>query len=166
MPIQIRSVDAAAQALPLYAVFHSSVHALACAHYTREQCEAWAPAQCDERAWRQRIEHNRPFVALLDGAIAGFADLQPDGYIDQFFVSGACAGRGVGSALMAFLLETAHAWGMRGLRSHVSLTAQPLFMRHGFRVEARQTVYVRGVAFENARMSLELQPRQRADGHA
>lgn len=66
------------------------------------------------------------------------------------------AGQGVGSALMAFLLDTARARGVPGLRSHVSLTAQPLFMRHGFRVDARQTVYVRGVAFENARMLLAL----------
>lgn len=156
MPIQIRPVNPSTQALPLYSVFHSSVHTLASRHYTREQCEAWAPMQCDESTWVARIAHNRPFVAWMDDTIAGFADLQPDGYIDQFFVSSACAGRGVGSALMAFLLETARTRGVPGLYSHVSLTAQPLFLRHGFRIDARQTVHLRGTAFENARMSLML----------
>jgi putative acetyltransferase len=55
---------------------------------------------------------------------------------------------------MVFLLETARMRGVSGLHSHVSLTAQPLFLRHGFRIDARQTVHLRGVAFENARMSL------------
>lgn len=70
----------------------------------------------------------------------------------------AYAGQGVGSALLAFLLGQAKAQGLRQVRSHVSLTAQPLFMRHGFAVVQRQTVQLRGMAFENAVMACELRP--------
>ena len=42
----------------------------------------------------------KPFVAEIEGQIVGYADLQEDGYIDHFFVSGSMARRGVGSALM------------------------------------------------------------------
>ena len=44
---------------------------------------------------------NRPWVAKVNGCIAGFADLQLSGYINPFFVESEHAGRGVGRALMA-----------------------------------------------------------------
>ena len=157
LPLRIRALQPG-EALRLYPVFHSAVHRLAARHYTPAQCAAWAPLPFDEAAWVQRIERNRPCVALVRGVIAGFADLQPDGTIDQFFVDAAYAGQGVGSALLAFLLGQAKARGLRQVRSHVSLTAQPLFMRHGFAVVQRQTVQLRGMAFENAVMACELRP--------
>ena len=39
-----------------------------------------------------------------------------------------------------------------------TVMAQPLFMRHGFAVVQRQTVQLRGMAFENAVMACELRP--------
>ena len=156
-PLRIRALQPG-EALRLYPVFHAAVHRLASRHYTPAQCEAWAPMPFDEAAWVQRIERNRPYVALMGGRIAGFADLQPDGTIDQFFVDAAHAGQGVGGALLAFVLDRARAGGLRQLRSHVSLSAQPLFARHGFAVEQRQTVQLRGMAFENAVMVCDLHP--------
>lgn len=70
-------------------VFHSSVHQLARQHYTAEQLHAWAPADYDAAQWAERLHANRPWVAEVESCIAGFADLQPSGYIDQFFCSGA-----------------------------------------------------------------------------
>lgn len=83
LPLRIRALQPG-EALRLYPVFHSAVHRLAVRHYTPAQCAAWAPLPFDEAAWVQRIERNHPCVALVRGVIAGFADLQPDGTIDQF----------------------------------------------------------------------------------
>ena len=85
----------------LRAVFHSSVHQLALLHYTIEQLQAWAPTDYDTAQWAERLRANRPWVAEVEGCIAGFADLQPSSYIDQFFVAGPYVERGVGRALMA-----------------------------------------------------------------
>ena len=87
--------------LSLRALFHSSVHQLARQHYTAAQLQAWAPAEYDAAQWSERLRTNRPWMAEGNGCIAGFADLQPSGYIDHFFVAGDYAGRGVGRALMA-----------------------------------------------------------------
>ena len=76
----------------LRAVFHSSVHQLARQHYTAEQLQAWAPVEYDAAQWIERLRANRPWVAELDGVIAGFADLQPSGYIDQFLWRGRMPG--------------------------------------------------------------------------
>ncbi|NMM79238.1 hypothetical protein B2J89_21630 [Acidovorax sp. SRB_24] len=99
---------------------------------------------------------NRPFVAELEGCIAGFADLQPSGTIDHFFVAGDYAARGVGRALMARIHQAAQQAGMPRLWADVSLSAEPFFRRSGFVVEARQQVEVRGVVLANARMGKSL----------
>lgn len=66
----------------LRAVFHSSVHALACRDYRAEQLAAWAPHQYDAAQWGERLRDNQPFIVELDGTIAGYADLSADGGID------------------------------------------------------------------------------------
>jgi putative acetyltransferase len=133
-------------------VFFSSVHALASRDYSPAQLAAWAPLAYDADAWAARLQANQPFVAEIGGRPVGFADVQPSGYIDQFFVDGAHAGRGVGQALMACIVEEATRHGIGTLTAQVSLRAEPFFTRHGFEVEARQVVERQGVSLRNARM--------------
>lgn len=136
----------------------SSVHQLGAGYYTREQLNAWAPAAYDRGKWQEKIAIIRPYVAVVDGRIAGYADLQASGYIDHFFVSGAWARRGVGSALMRHIHEVAHARGLPELSAQVSLSAEAFFARHGFAVRMRQSVPVLGVALDNAQMAKKLRP--------
>ncbi|MEJ8845263.1 GNAT family N-acetyltransferase [Variovorax rhizosphaerae] len=146
----------------LRAVFRSSVHQLAVGFYTPAQLEAWAPEAYDAIAWAERLRANRPFVAEVEGRVAGFADLQPSGYIDHFFVDGTFGGRGVGSALMAHLHQSAHARGIGRLCSDVSLSAEGFFARCGFVIERRQEVELRGEVLRNARMRKTLGTAGRA----
>ena len=140
-------------AIELRRVFMSSIHTIARGFYTGEQLQAWAPAVHDEEAWARKMAAMRPFVAVVRDQVAGYADLQPAGHIDHFFVAGGFAGQGVGTALMRHLLEVAAARGLSRLTADVSLSAEAFFARHGFVVDARQTVEARGVALANARMS-------------
>jgi putative acetyltransferase len=133
-------------------VFYAAVHGLACRNYSAEQLAVWAPEEYDRAKWSARIGHNQPFVAEAGGQIVGFGDVQPDGYIDQLFVAPAAAGQGMGSALLQAIEARARERGLERLFSNVSLTAQPLFTRHGFQIEAEQTVIVAGVELRNARM--------------
>jgi putative acetyltransferase len=137
-------------------LFHDSVHTLAASHYTQAQRDAWAPPEHDAAAWAARLQHNQPFVAEVNGQRAGFADVQPTGYIDHFFVSPLFPRQGVGTALMRRIHEAAAAQRFPRLYSDVSLSAQPLFLRHGFVVVQRQQVQRLGVTLENARMEKSL----------
>ncbi len=139
-------------------LFHQSVHQLACAHYTPEQLAAWAPPRYEHDKWSARIAANLPFVAVIDGQAAGFADLQPGGYIDHFFVSPRFARQGVATALMAHLLALARQRGTPSLFAHVSLSAEQLFANSGFTVERRNQVDIAGVVLHNALMRLVLEP--------
>lgn len=151
-PFEIGEEDA------LHTLFFESIHCLARANYTNAQLDAWAPVEYDRLAWASRIRSNKPFVGVINGQLAGFADLQPSGYIDHFFVSPAHARQGVAKALMACLLQSAREMGISSIFSNVSLTAEPVFRKYGFEVERRNEISVRGVQLNNATMRLRLEP--------
>ncbi|QZA81765.1 GNAT family N-acetyltransferase [Deefgea piscis] len=138
--------------IALYLVFLSAVHEVASRDYSREQIQAWAPAEIDLDLWADRIQALQPFVAEIDNEIAGYADLQPSGYIDHFYVSGKYARKGVGSLLMNRIHEEAKRLGVSELTSDVSKTAEPFFVFYGFHVEERRHPICRGVTLHNARM--------------
>ncbi len=146
---------APADAPALRALFHASVHGLARSHYSAVQLAAWAPLDYDTERWAKRLHANQPFVALAaDGVtLAGFADLQADGYIDHFFVAPTCARQGVGRALMLHLQAQAAARSITRLWAHVSLTAEAFFAAQGFVVQERQEVQCAGQVLRNARMA-------------
>lgn len=140
----------------LRTIFYDSIHGLACANYSGAQLDAWAPAEHDSDGWLIRMMAITPLVAEIEGRPAGFADLQPDGYIDMFFVAPRYARSGVGSALMHRLLDAAREAALASIYSNVSLTAEPFFAKHGFRVEHRNEVVVRGAVLRNATMRKRL----------
>jgi putative acetyltransferase len=107
--------------------------------------------------WANRVQGIRPFVVELGGEIVGYADVQPDGYVDHFFVSGAHPRQGIGTRLMARIHEEAKSLGLTELTSDVSTTAEPFFALHGFKVVERRLPVLRGVTLQNALMRKELQ---------
>lgn len=140
----------------LHRVHFSAVHVTAARDYTPEQLEAWASSAPDTAAWARRIQGINPFVVEIDGIIAGYADVQPTGYIDHFFVSADYPRQGVGRLLMDRIHDEAARLGLNTLTSDVSRTAQPFFERFGFRViEQRQPVR-HGVTIPNALMRKDL----------
>lgn len=146
----------AADALALAEVFQSSVHRLTCAHYDARQRTAWGPDDRDWPAWCAQVLALRPVVAVRDNRVVGYADVQPDGYIDHVYVHGEHAAQGVGTALLRHLVHEAACQGISVLSADVSLSAEAFFRRHGFAVVARQNVQRYGVTLANARMTRTL----------
>lgn len=140
----------------LQEVFYQAVHQTAAADYSAEQLAVWAPAAQDMDQWAARMRAIQPFVAEIDGKVCGYADVQPDGYIDHFFVAPGAGRRGVGSTLMRRIHDVALAGKLPRLYSNVSLTARPFFEKFNFNVDEAQVVVVRGMRFNNFRMSKQL----------
>lgn len=139
----------------LFHVYFSAIHEIASRDYTHEQTEAWAPADMDQNRWASHIRSIRPFVVEVAGEIAGYADVQANGYIDHFYVSAAFAKQGVGTRLMLAIHEEARSLGLSELTSNVSKTAEAFFKRHGFYVVRRGYPVRRGVILQNALMRKE-----------
>ncbi len=136
----------------LRAVFLSAVHDVSSRDYTPRQIQAWAPRQLDPGLWADRMRGIQPFVVEYGDEIVAYADLQANGYIDNFFVSGSYARQGVGTMLMNHIHQAATMRGTTVLTSDVSLTAQPFFEKFGFVVVERKSTLIRGVAVPNALM--------------
>ena len=94
-------------------------------------------------------------MAVSDGAVAGYIDLEPDGHIDHLYVHPDAAGRGVGASLIEAVVARARAAGIGRLHVEASETARSLFERLGFRVLHRRDFEVRGVAIHNYAMARE-----------
>lgn len=142
----------------MFQVFFSAIHEVASRDYSPEQIQAWAPAGLDPHMWATRVQGIQPFVAETDNQIVGYADVQQDGYIDHFFVSGFHPRQGIGASLMRRLHEEAVRLGLSELTSDVSKTAEPFFAHHGFSVVERRRMVTRGVGLDNARMRKVLNP--------
>jgi putative acetyltransferase len=136
----------------LFEVYYSAVHLIASRDYSPAQIQAWAPRNLDPALWERKIRDLKPFVAELDGQIVGYADLQSNGYIDHFFVSGNHPRRGIGAMLMSHLINGAMVQGTPEMTADVSHTAQPFFQKFGFEVVEQRFPVVRGVEIPNALM--------------
>jgi len=140
----------------LRAVYQSAIREVARRDYTQEQVDAWAPQVWDAPRWAARMQGILPFVAERAGVVVGYADLQPSGYIDHFFVAAAAGGQGVGGLLMRRIHQRAQELGVGELTSEVSRTAQPFYLHFGFEVVDQHTTVVRGVALQYAAMHKRL----------
>ncbi len=140
----------------LFDIYFSAIHLVAAHNYTAEQIQAWAPRDLDAVLWKNKMREINPFVAELGGELVGYADVQSNGYIDHFFVSGKHPRRGIGSLLMKRILAQALSAGVPSLTANVSRTAQPFFARFGFVVVEQRSPEVRGVVIPGALMSCQL----------
>jgi putative acetyltransferase len=140
----------------LIALFRAAVRQVASRDYTAAQVQAWAPDLIDREPWLERRGSRPTFVAEIDGRIAGFADLEPDGHVDMMYVHPDFSGQGVAGALLRHVEAAARAQSLERLYTEASITARPFFEHCGFRVLAPQTVSLRGQDFVNYGMEKRL----------
>ncbi len=155
MAMQIREYQSQ-DADELRVLFHDTIRNVNSADYDTEQIAAWSPEEFDPVKWREQLDGIAPFVVVSGSRLLGYADVQPSGYIDHFFVHHQWQRRGVGNLLMQRLHDVAHACGTAKLFSEVSITARPFFEKWKFLVEAEQSVVVRDVTLRNFRMEKRL----------
>jgi putative acetyltransferase len=133
-------------------LFHDTIHSVNAAHYTPEQRAAWAPDQPDLERWRAKLGSETVLVAEIAGKLLGFCSWTPDGYIDFLYVHHEHQRQGIAQALYAEAERDLAGRGVGRVHTQASVTAQPFFARHGFRVVQHQTVHVRGCDLPNAVM--------------
>lgn len=139
------------------AVFLAAITKTASADYTPGQLDAWArPARRTLPEWNRGMLGRDSYVAVIEGEVAGFSDVSSDGHIHMMFVSPRHQRRGVASALLTHLECRARQQHARSLHADVSITARPLFERHGFAVDATQERDLDGVTLTNYAMSKPL----------
>lgn len=147
--IRIRKYDPR-DARALADLFYHTIHRINAQHYSAAQLEAWAPASCLVlEGWQKKWSNCPPIVAVCGDQVVGFAEFEPNGHIDCFYVHHKYQGCGVGTVLMQEIHTQARASGLARIYAEVSISAKPFFSKKGFRVVQQQTVTRRGVDLIN-----------------
>lgn len=133
----------------LWKIFYDTIRNVNIRDYSQAQVEAWAPDNFDPEIWQRKMNSISPFIAEIDGKIVGYADLQKNGLIDNFFCHYEHQGKGIGRCLMEHVLNVGKQQGISRFYSEVSITARPFYEKFGFTVVLEQIVKVRGQTLRN-----------------
>lgn len=127
-------------------LFYETVHSVNAGDYSESQLEAWAPKDNDYSHLKTALEKNWTLVAIEDGVIIGFADIEDTGYLDHLFVHKDYQGKGVATALCN---EIEAKGNFNEIETHASITALPFFEKRGYNVVREQIVEIRGEKLKN-----------------
>ncbi len=149
----------------LLALFRDTIRRVNCRDYSPTQLAAWASDDIDTDSWFGRFTGRFVIVAEETDRPVGFAELEPNGLIDRFYVSADHQRRGIARQLLAALVAEARRIGLDRLFTEASITARPFFEAQGFTMLAAQVVTCRGAEFVNYRMErVHAAPVTAADG--
>jgi putative acetyltransferase len=146
-----RPADAAA----VVALFRDTIRRVNIRDYTLEQVRAWAPDEI-QQSWIDKLARRFTLVAVTDGQIVGFGDLEGNDCLGHLYTHVDHQRRGIGRAVLAALEAEARRRGCDVIRTEASITARPFFERQGYRVLREQVVVCRGVEFVNYKMEKAL----------
>ena len=121
--------------------------------YTQEQLDAWATGEVDLQAWNESFLAHKTIIAVENGEIVGFGDMDERGYLDRLYVHKDYQRQGIASAICDELERFAAG---KTFTTHASITAKPFFQHRGYCVVRKQEVIRRGVALTNFVMEKQL----------
>jgi putative acetyltransferase len=136
----------------VWSVYFAATHESNARDYHPDLIERWAPHDQDMAQWADRLAQKNPFVAVAGEEIVGMAEIEPDGFIDYFYVHPRWQGRGVGKALLATLEAEATKLGAKIIWAEVSITAKEFFVSRGFRITEANSHVIVGHPAPNLRM--------------
>lgn len=134
-------------------LFYHTVHTVNARDYTQEQLRVWATGDVDLEQWNQSFLAHDTVVAIQDGEIAGFGDMDETGYLDRLFVHPDYQNQGIATAICQRLEQAVQ---VKKITTHASITAKPFFLRRGYRVLREQQVIRGGIALTNFVMEKDL----------
>lgn len=126
-------------------LFYNTVHTVNAKDYTKEQLDVWATGQVDLKKWDQSFQEQFSFVAVDNGIIAGFGDIDQTGYLDRLYVHSGYQKKGVATAICDQLESVVQG----NIVTHASITAKPFFEKRGYRVVCEQRVERQGIFLTN-----------------
>lgn len=132
----------------LTGLFYNTVHTVNARDYTEEQLNVWATGEVDLEKWNQSLQEHFSVVAVDNGTVVGFGDIDHTGYLDRLFVHADYQGKGVGTAICNQLEQAVQGT----IVTHASITAKPFFEKRGYSVMKEQSVERQGIFLTNYRM--------------
>lgn len=127
-------------------LFYQTVHSINAKDYTDEQLNAWATGNVDMEGWNRSLSENFSLVAMKDGIIIGFGDIDRTGYLDRLYVHKDYQNQGIATAICDKL---EYAFQASKITTHASITAKPFFLHRGYTIIKKQQVIRSNVPLTN-----------------
>ena len=67
-------------------LFYNTVHTVNARDYTAKELNAWTGESVDCDKWNRSLKEHFTLVAVEDGVITGFGDIDSTGYLDRLYV--------------------------------------------------------------------------------
>ena len=126
-------------------LFYNTVHTVNSKDYTEEQLTAWATGKVDLEQWNRSLQEHFSLVAVDDGRIVGFGDMDSTGYLDRLYVHKNYQRKGIATALCEALEKMVSS----KIITHASITARPFFENRGYKVITEQQVVRQNISLTN-----------------
>lgn len=126
-------------------LFYNTVHTINAKDYTKEQLDAWASGQVDLEKWDQSFQEHFTVVAVENGIIVGFGDIDTTGYFDRLYIHKNNQRKGIATAICDQLESKAQG----KIVTHASVTAKPFFEKRGYKVLKEQQVVRKEIFLKN-----------------
>jgi len=114
-------------------LYYETIHNINKLDYTKEELNVWAPYPINYQKWKERLQNKKPFIAIKDKKLLGFAELESSGFIDCFYVHKDHQGQGIGKLLMKNIEINAKKEKIKKLFTKASITAKPFFLAMNFK---------------------------------
>lgn len=129
-------------------LFYYTVHKINAKDYSKEQLDVWATGE-EVHKWGKSLSENFTLVAVNDGLVVGFGDIDKNGYLDRLYVNANFQGRGIATEICNRLERESEKNGIVKITTHASITAKPFFEKRNYVVIKNQQVERQGVKLEN-----------------
>ncbi|MEO1002447.1 MAG: GNAT family N-acetyltransferase [Cyanobacteria bacterium J06638_7] len=160
----------------LVEVYRDAVLSQTAGRYTEAQIEAWAHHPVRSGALLQPLREGFGLASTAPAPASGggiqaaasieaFGVLQPSDRLALLYCRGRACRQGRASAILRALEDHARRGGQGQIRTEASQLSRPLLERHGWLVEAEETVLFGGAWFLRWRMIRTLDPLSPAEFH-
>jgi len=138
-------------------LFKETIEAVNAKDYSAEQIKVWTNGASKKERWLKKIFEQYFLLAKINTAVAGFASITTEGYLDFMYISKDYQRMGVAQILYAELEKFARLNHLHKIISDVSITAKPFFEKQGFKTVQQQQVNIDGIELTNYKMEKQLQ---------
>lgn len=127
-------------------LFYQTVHTVNAKDYTKEQLDVWATGFVDLEKWDKSFSEHYTVVAVENGVIAGFGDMDESGYLDRLYIHKDYQNQGIATAICDELEQNVLT---DKITTHASITAKPFFEHRDYKVVREQQVIRGGIPLTN-----------------
>ncbi len=125
--------------------------------YSPAQINFWlSPKNMDLDNYLKNLERNLTYVALIDGIIVGFGDLNENGEIKRLYTHKDYQRKGIASAILSRLEEEAKSRGYEEISLESTISAKRFYESKGFVCLNKKVETVQGIEHVGFNMKKKL----------